>query len=116
MGLRQEKLADEIRDILASCFLGGKMSDPRLESVTITAVKLSADLQIASVYFRLYEGAELEASQAALRSAKGYLKKKLSKSLDIRRVPELRFFFDESIEQSSRIEELLRKIDSEEGE
>lgn len=115
MGLRQERLADEIRDILASCFLGGKMSDPRLESVTITAVKLSSDLQIATVYYRLYEGAEQEKTQQALVKAAGFFKKILAKSLDVRRVPELRFFFDESIEKSSRIEELLHKLDSEKG-
>ena len=113
MGLRQDRLADEIRDILASCFLGGKMSDPRLESVTITAVKISPDLQLASVYYRVYEGADADAAEKGLQSASGFLKKKLAKSLDVRRIPDLRFFFDESIEKSSRIEELLHQIKSE---
>ncbi|MFY7927291.1 MAG: ribosome-binding factor A, partial [Oligoflexus sp.] len=54
MGLRKERMADEIRDILARNFQGGELNDPRLASVTITAVKLSADLQQAMVYFRTY--------------------------------------------------------------
>ncbi|SME88682.1 30S ribosome-binding factor RbfA [Pseudobacteriovorax antillogorgiicola] len=110
MGLRQERLADEVRDVLAECFLGGKMSDPRLESVTITAVKISADLQLAYVYYRVYGDDKGEQAQKGLESAAGYLKKKLAKSLDVRRVPELKFFFDESIEHASRIEELLKKL------
>ena len=112
MGLRQERLAEEIRDLLASCFLGGKMADPRLEEVTITAVKLSADLQLAYVYYRVYgDGDDLqERAQKGLESAAGYLKKKLSKELEVRRVPELKFFFDKSIEHASNIEQLLKKL------
>lgn len=110
MGLRKEQLADEIRDILASCFQGGQLSDPRLENVTITAVKLSPDLQVASVYFRVYLDAEQEKAQRGLESAAGFLRKKLSQVLDVRRVPTLRFFYDESIERASKIEKLLQDI------
>ena len=109
MGLRKDRLADEIRDIVASCFRGGIMSDPRLEGVTITAVKLSGDLQQASVYYRVYADDKLEDSAKGLKSAAGFFRKKLADALDIRRVPELRFYFDESIEHGSRIEELLMK-------
>ena len=49
MSLRTERMADEIRDILAANFQGGRMNDPRLEFVTITAVKISPDLQVATV-------------------------------------------------------------------
>lgn len=110
MGMRQERLAEEIRDLLASCFLGGKMSDPRLEEVTITAVKLSADLQLAYVYFRVYDKSQQERAQKGLESAAGFLRKKLSNGLEVRRVPELKFFYDESIEHASNIEDLLKKL------
>lgn len=110
MGLRQEKLADEIRDILAVSFQGGLLSDPRLEGVTITAVKLSPDLQLASVYYRLYNDSEKDAAKAGLESAAGLLRNKLAKVLDVRRVPVLRFFYDESVERASKIEKLLHDI------
>jgi ribosome-binding factor A len=113
MGLRQERLADEIRDVVAMCFRAGQMEDPRLAGVTITAVKLTGDLQLASVYFRLYGDDSDQAQKAAkdgLRSATGYLRRRIAESVDIRRVPNLRFFFDESIQRGSRIEELLAKL------
>ncbi len=110
MGLRKERLAEQIRDTLALCFQGGRMQDPRLESVTITAAKVSPDLSIATVYFRVYNDADIDAAQQGLVSASGYLKRELARSLDVRRVPDLRFFYDESIERASRIEELINKI------
>jgi ribosome-binding factor A len=110
MGVRQERLADEIRDLLAMCFQGGALTDPRLEAVTITAVKLSPDLQLASVYFRLYEGADAEQAARGLEAASGYLRRQLADSLTVRRVPNLRFFLDESIERASRVEDILRKL------
>lgn len=110
MGVRQDRLADEIRDILAMCFQGGTLTDPRLEAVTITAVKLSPDLQLATVYFRVYEGADEEQAAKGLVAAASYLRRQLAKSLTIRRVPNLRFFLDESIERASRVEDILRKL------
>ena len=110
MGIRQERLADQIRDVIARCFQGGQMQDPRLSNVTITAVKLSADLQLASIYFRVYEVDKIDNAKRGLQTASGFLRKKLASHLDVRRVPELRFFYDESIEKASRIEELLSKL------
>ena len=88
------------------------MEDPRLAGVTITAVKMTGDLQLASVYFRLYGGdekAEL-AAKAGLERASGFLRRRVAESVEMRRVPNLRFFFDESVERGSRIEELLSKL------
>lgn len=107
MSLRRHRLADEVRDLLAVCFQGGTLTDPRLEFVTITAVQISPDLQIASVFFRVFLDANSEDAQAGLRSAAGFLRRRLAEGLEIRRVPDLRFFFDESIERGARIEELI---------
>lgn len=107
MGLRQYRLAEEIRDLLAGCFLAGQMSDPRLDGVTITFVKLSADLQLASVYFRVYNDESIPDTKDGLKHCKGFLRRHLATHLSLRRVPELRFFYDESIEKGARIEELL---------
>lgn len=111
MGLRQERVADEIRDVLAMCFQAGQMEDPRLKGVTITAVKLTADLQLASVYFRVYDESAAAEAQRGLISASGFLRRRLAESIDMRRVPGLRFFFDESIQHGSRIEELLARLE-----
>lgn len=113
MGLRQVRLADEIRDVLAAAFSAGQMQDPRLSGVTVTAVKMSGDLQLASVYFRVYDEGEtaIAEAQAGLDSAAGFLRHRVAQAVpDLRRVPALRFFYDESIERGSRIESLLSKL------
>lgn len=116
MGLRKDQLADEIRDILAMNFQGGRLSDPRLESVTLTAVKLTADLQQATVYFRTYNEGDADKALRGLQSAAGRLRKSLSSVLDVRRVPELHFKYDASIEYAASIETVLETIHKEREE
>jgi ribosome-binding factor A len=112
MGLRQDRLGDEIRDLLASTFSGDKIQDPRLKLLTITAVKLSGDLQIANVYYRVMNETPAKEVEGGLASASGFLRRIIASNLDVRRVPDLRFFYDKSVETGERIEELLEKIRS----
>ena len=104
------RLADEIRDIIATCIMQ-ELSDPRVHQAVITHVKLSPDFQVATVYFRFYgEAYTKEEIQRGLESCRGFLRGTMSKALELRRVPELRFFYDESVEEGARIEGLLSKI------
>lgn len=111
MKKRQIRLAEEIRDILANT-ITMDLSDQRTRGVVITHVRLSPDSQIATVYFRFYTtGYDKEEVLKGLESCKGYLKGTVSKTLDyLRRVPDLRFVYDESVEEGSRIEGLLSKL------
>jgi ribosome-binding factor A len=113
MGLRKERMGDEIRDIIAACLTGGQMNDPRLQFVTITGVKLSPDLQLASVQFRIMDEAAQEDTRKALDKASGIFRTKLAKALDIRRVPELRFYFDTSVERGASVDAMLDLINKE---
>jgi len=120
MGVRQDRLADEIRDILARCFQGGQMNDPRLENMTITAVKLSGDLQHAYVYFRVMSAEahpsgrlsddKIAKALRGLTSASRLLRKRISDGVKMRRTPEIHFKYDESVEYGSHIESLLSKM------
>ncbi len=112
MSIRVSRLADEIRDIIASCFLGGRLQDPRIKGVTITSVVLSADLQIAKVYFRVYDLESKDKALEGLQHAGGYLRKQLS-SLDLRRIPELKFFYDDGVEKKESIEKILYELKNE---
>jgi ribosome-binding factor A len=109
---RADRIADEIRDIVGSLFQGGVLEDPALQGVTITAAKVSPDLQVATLYFRVYgdNDNDISAAGAGLRRASTFFRKKLAEGLDLRRVPAVRFFYDESLERASRIEDLLRQI------
>lgn len=106
---RQTRLADEIRDLIAIFLTSGKLHDPLMTMVTITAVKLTADLQLASVYYRVFDDKDIEAAGKGLAKVSGLIRHELAASLDVRRVPQLRFFYDESIERAGRIESLLEK-------
>ena len=118
MSLRQTRLSDEIRDIIAVFFLGDRLNDPRLQGVTITAVDMSPDLQIAKIYFRLFDEDDESKNDAltGMKSASSLFRKELGKKLDLRRVPELKFFYDESLERAGKIETILQKIHAGDGE
>ena len=109
MGVRQLKLADEIRDILGHAFLADRISDPRLSGVTITHVRITKDLQFATVYFRLFDQDALTEALKAFEICKGYLKRAIHEQVKLRRIPDLRFVYDESIDYGTKVENLLKQ-------
>jgi ribosome-binding factor A len=113
VSLRKERMTDEIRDLLAITFQGDSIQDPRLTGVTITAVKLTPDLQLAYVYFRLFDPSKTPDALKGFQSCAGFLRTKLADSLEVRRVPELKFFYDETIEKGEKIEKILSHIKKE---
>jgi ribosome-binding factor A len=76
------------------------VQDPRIEWLTISAVRLNRDLTIAEVLYT-HSGADMkrETSAAALESAQGFFRSQLGTRLKLRRVPELRFKWDEYLEE-----------------
>ncbi|GAA2853676.1 MAG TPA: 30S ribosome-binding factor RbfA [Microbacterium sp.] len=108
-GERQARLADRIRVILAERLEKG-LRDPRLGFVTITDVRVSGDLQHASVFYTvLGSDEERVASGAALNSATGMLRKEVGRQLNVRLVPTLEFIPDALPESAGHIADLLRQ-------
>ena len=108
--IRQRKLADQIKEYVSQ-ILDRKIKDPRKGFVTITHVRVSGDLRIASIYYTvLGDQEQRELTQAALESAKNFIRGEMAPHLNLRFIPELRFFYDETQEYSEHIEDLLRKI------
>ncbi len=108
-GERQARLGDRIRVILAERIEKG-LRDPRLGFVTITDVRVTGDLQHASVFYTvLGSDAEREASGQALKSATGMLRSELGKHLNVRLTPTLEFIHDGLPENAGHIEDLLRE-------
>lgn len=96
----------EISDLLAR-----GVKDPGIGFVTITHVAVSSDLQYAKVYYTsLGDEAARRQSARALGRALPFLRHQLGRRLHLRRIPELTFVFDESIERQDRIERLLQEI------
>ena len=106
---RQARLADRIRVILAERLERG-LRDPRLGFVTITDVKVTGDLQHASVFFTVLGDAEARAASAeALKSATGMLRSEVGKQLNVRLTPSLEFIPDAIPENADHIAALLRE-------
>lgn len=106
---RQARIADRIKVLLAERLDKG-LRDPRLGFVTITDVRVSGDLQHATVFYTvLGDDQAREDTAAAFASAKGMLRSELAKKLDIRLMPTLEFVADALPEDAGHIEDLLRK-------
>lgn len=107
MSRRQERVAHELRNRIAQV-IEQRVEDPRLRAVTVTGVKTSSDLSFVRVFYRTL-GDRQEAVQAFAR-AKPFIRRCLGEGLRLRRVPELDFRLDESLDKAARIDEILREL------
>ena len=108
---RLTRVGEMIREELSAMILRD-LKDPRIGFVTITDVVMSPDLRQAKVYFsRIGTEAERAESQRGLQAAAGFMRRELGHRLALKFAPELRFFYDESLETGSRIDRLLREIE-----
>lgn len=85
--------------------IGTGLSDPRLRAlVTVTGVRVSADLEHATVAVSvLGDGPEQQAALRALETAKGYIRRLLAPRLQLRHTPDLHFTLDTTAEEASRV-------------
>lgn len=111
----QKRLADLVMREL-SYIIRRRIKDPRLEGLTVTGVKISADHRFADIYIYRLGGVpeSLQEAMIGLDSAKGFIRRELAGLLTIRQIPELRFHLDGSIDYGDRIEFLLAQIHQEE--
>lgn len=106
---RATKLAERIQEIVAR-MLDGRVKDPRLGFVTVTAVRVTGDLQHASVFYTVLGDEEARgASAAALESAKGLIRSEVGKQTGVRLTPTLEFVPDAVPETAASIAEALRE-------
>jgi len=108
-GERQARVADRIRVVLAERLEKG-LRDPRLGFVTITDVRVTGDLQHASVFYTVMgDEAHRADTAAALKSATGMLRSEVGKNLNTRLTPSLEFILDGIPENADHISALLRE-------
>jgi ribosome-binding factor A len=106
-GTRPARVGEEIRQEI-SLLLSREVQDPGLGFVTVTRVTVSPDLLLARIFYTLLgDAAARTATAKALGRATPFLRRQLGRRLRLRRVPELMFQFDESIENQARIEKIL---------
>jgi len=112
---RADRVSGLIQEVLSD-LLKKDIHDPRLKMATITNVKMSRDLKLARVYFSIFgDSSKAQAAADGFESARGFIKRSLARKLSLRYMPDLKFFYDESFEYGSHIDELLRKITTDNG-
>ena len=109
---RMERVAERVR-VELSTLLTRTVRDPAVSAVTITHVSMTADLQLARVYYTVLDGGNRRDTARGLRRAKTYLRRLIGQRLQLRQVPELRFVFDETLGQQDRLAKIFAEIENE---
>jgi ribosome-binding factor A len=114
-GFRPDRVGDQIREELSDMLARGEVHDPGIGFITLTRVKVSADLQVAHIYYTTLDaGAARRETQKALERATPFFRRQIGSRVRLRRVPEIEFRFDEAIQHQDRIEQILRDLKQEE--
>jgi ribosome-binding factor A len=115
-GHRPDRVGDQIRQELSELLSRGEVHDPGIGFITLTRVQVTPDLQLARVYYTTMGDQSARKDTAkALQRATPFLRRQVGGRLQLRRVPELEFRFDESVAHQDRIEQILRDLHAEEA-
>lgn len=111
MSIKQQRMNDRIQQILSQLLLR-EISDPRLQGITVTEVRLDAELMYAKVYVNALgdESREREV-MAGLKRASGFLRREVGQRIRIRNTPELHFNWDKTLERAERINSIISNLD-----
>ena len=112
---RSDRVSGHLQRVLSE-LLQRKIKDPRLKLATVTGVRMSSDLKNARIYYVVDGDAKLrEAVAAGFNSARGYVKRTLAQHLGLRYMPEITFYYDESLDYGAHIDALLKSIEPDDG-
>ena len=115
-GSRPDRVGDQLRQELAE-LIAREVHDPGVGFLTITYVKVTPDLQQARVYYTtLGDEKARKETDRALHRAIPFLRRQLGRRLRLKHIPDLDFFYDESIERQDRIERIVLDIQAERAE
>jgi ribosome-binding factor A len=111
---RSQRVAGRLKSELMELVLRGALRDPALADTYVTEVAITDDLRHARIYFRLTRpvvGAkDRENALAGLEKATGYLRRELGPRLRLQYMPELKFFWDETLDHAARVDAVLDEI------
>lgn len=112
---RADRVGGLIQKVLSD-ILKKSIKDPRLRMTTITGVEVSRDLKHARIYFSISGNRQKKgAAIKGFNSAQGFIKRTLAHELDLKYMPDIKFFYDESLDYGARIDALIESIKSENG-
>ena len=112
---RVERVAEQIREEVSQ-IVATEVADPGVGLVTVTRVKITADLSLATIYWTIMgDAAQRKETTKALARATPFVRRLLSQRLTLRRAPEVRFLFDQSVAAQDRVEQILYELKQEEA-
>jgi ribosome-binding factor A len=113
-GKRADRVGERLKVELMELIVRGGLRNPVLADCYVTAVRLTDDLRHARVYVRTARLSEDEATRQkvvrALAGAAGFLRRELAPKLSLKHQPDFTFFWDDSVDHATRIEEVLAEI------
>ncbi len=109
MSVRMEKIQKLIKEEISLIFLH-KIQDPELGLTTITKVKVTPDLRYAKVFVSILDKEKREESLNKINDLSTLIRTELAHRVRLRRVPELTFLIDDSLDYVEKMEEIFRKI------
>ena len=105
---RSERVSGLIHQVLSE-ILKKDIGDPRLKMATITEVEGTRDLKLARIYFTTPGGKqEKDKAIKGFNSARGFIKRILAHEMDLKYMPDIKFFYDDSLEYGAHIDELIK--------
>jgi ribosome-binding factor A len=110
---RMRRVNEALREVLSEGI--GELKDPRIGFVTVTGVRASTDLRQATVFVSVL-GSERkrDATLAGLESSRAPLQARVNRELHLKRTPQLRFEYDQSIEEGVRLSKLIDELSPDE--
>jgi ribosome-binding factor A len=115
-GKRSDRVARAIQQEV-SMLLVGKISDPRLISVSVSRVEVTSDLAEARIYYTVLGGPKAVAEAGkGWKRASGFVRSHLARTLNLRFTPALKFLYDNTVEKVAELEEIFQEIDRERKE
>ncbi len=110
MSVKIERLNHQFQEVISE-ILYKEVKNPDLKFVTITGCEITNDLSFCKVYFTVL-GKDTNEIKKELDNAASFIRGEISKRVEIRHTPELRFIFDESIEYGEKIEKIINEINN----
>ena len=106
---RVYQVAERIQEIIATELQ--QLADPRFSLVTVTSVIVSDDLRYSKIYWVVSGGEERVGEvEEAFKGATSFLRRIIARTLDIRFVPEIKFFYDDTLDVTNSVDRLLKSI------
>ncbi len=107
-----DKVNQQFKRLISEMLLMGEVRDPRVQFVTITYADVSKDLSVAHIGFSVLsdEPNMVKDVERGLNSARGHVRKLIAERVTIRKIPEIKFVFDDTIAESVRMTRTLEEI------